>query len=510
MLPKHDLSASKALSPLLPSRVSSRAGIPLDPSLDIWTWTDGPARRRIDFRRYSDGYERFVLALKLALIPFYKGSSGAHVINLESAFHHLVDLTGDCPSGDFTPEHLSKFSAKLSASSLYRVGTLNGLIQKWVALKLPGMHPDCATYLAERKKPGNKKGEAVATRDPISGPFSELEFKALYSAVNAYYGRGEIPLWTVLLCRLLMACGGRISQYASLKIVDFDPNSLVLRLPQAKTREKHLRVRFLEFDISPQTGRLLSEHIVQLRDRGYVDTSPIFPADLVLVRGEKQQLRSSADPFFGHCDPQLLSMRFRITLEEIVPSTPRLDYAPLPVAPQRFRYTFGTRMAEEGASKVVIANRLGHVDLQNVDVYFSASPRIVENIDKALDPLLAPLARAFQGQLVEDEASSTQKGALGSRIIDFRVSTNPVGGCSQCGRGCAFAKPVSCYTCFRFEPFLDAPHEKVLDQLLAERDKGTDPRMAAINDESIRAVQEVIALCEQVRQQRSSGNEAVA
>jgi hypothetical protein len=118
--------------------------------------------------------------------------------------------------------------------------------------------------------------------------------------------------------------------------------------------------------------------------------------------------------------------------------------------------------------------------------------------------LLAPLARAFKGQIVEDEAHSTHKGASGSRIIDFRVSKDAVGSCGGKGSNCALNKPVACYTCFRFEPWLDAPHAKVLARLLAEREKwSTDDRMAAVNDEPIRAVQEVITQCTQIWQQRA-------
>jgi hypothetical protein len=141
-----------------------------------------------------------------------------------------------------------------------------------------------------------------------------------------------------------------------------------------------------------------------------------------------------------------------------------------------------------------------------VDVYFEASPKIVENIDKAMDAQLAPLARAFRGRLVEDEEHSTHKGALGSRIIDFRVSNAPVGSCGGKGHGCAFNKPIACYTCFKFEPWLDASHEKVLRRLQAERERwASDERLAAINDDAMRAVQEVMAECEQVREQRRSG-----
>jgi integrase len=499
----NEFSASTALGRYLPDRVFSRSGARLDPHSDVWTWTDGPFKRRIDFTRYSGGYERHVLSLKHALIPFFKSSSSAHVVNLETAFRYFVDLTGPCPAGDFTAANLSNFAAKLGHAEAWRIGTLNGLIQKWVALNLPGMLSECATYLAEQRKPGNKKGEAVTTRNPVTGPLSEVEVTALYSAVNAAYGRGDLPLWSLILCRLLLACGGRISQLASLKIFDFNPETLVLRLPQAKTREKHARSRLLDFDISPQTSSLIADYLMGLKNQGYSDDAPFFPEELVMRRVPLEQLRTPDDLFYGHCEPNTLSRRFREEVGEVAPPTPRLDFAQLPVAPQRFRYTFGTRLAEEGASQLVIANRLGHADLQNVDVYFSASPKVVENIDKAMGPLLVPLARAFQGQLVEDEGSSTQKGAPGSRIIDFRVSDETLGGCNQCAKGCAFNKPVACYTCFRFEPFLDAPHEEVLERLLKDRDKAAkDPRMAAINDESIRAVEEVIALCVQVHRQR--------
>jgi len=128
----------------------------------------------------------------------------------------------------------------------------------------------------------------------------------------------------------------------------------------------------------------------------------------------------------------------------------------------------------------------------------------LQNIDRTMGPLLAPLARAFKGHVIEDEKHSTHKGTPGSRIIDFRVSKDPLGSCAGKGSNCAFNKPVACYACFRFEPWLDAPHEKVLVRLESERENwSTDDRMAAVNDEPIRAVKEVIALCAQVWQQRA-------
>jgi site-specific recombinase XerD len=338
---------------------------------------------------------------------------------------------------------------------------------------------------------------------------SEEEYTALYSAVNEAFGLRKIPFWALLLTRLLLACGGRISQYASLKLGDFDPATFLLSLPQAKTGLEQTRSSMLQFDISPQTGRLIMDYVDGLRAEGYDSQSAFFPEQLIMPLGPRKRLRGIDHLFYGHCVPRALSSRFAILMAEIAPPTSRLDFAPMPLAPQRFRYTFGTRLAEEGASKIVIANRMGHSDLQYVDVYVAVSPKVVENIDRAMGELLAPLARAFKGQIVEGEEHTSLKGALGSRIIDFRISKKPVGSCAANGSNCAFNKPVACYTCFRFEPWLDAPHAKVLARLQVEREIwSTDDRMAAVNDESIRAVKEVVELCRQVyqnRQQQESG-----
>lgn len=495
----------------LPERAFTRTGSSIDPREDVWEWTDGPFYSRIDFRRYAGRFDTFIPSLKQALLTFLRRHSSGYVRNLESEFHRFLGYIWEGFEGEITPQNISNYAASLPAHTAWRLSILSMLIRRWLELHLPGIDLRCEAYLLERRIPGGKKGEPVRTRDPVIGPFSEREYTALYSAVNAAYGREELPLWVVLLTRLLFACGGRISQYASLKICDFDVVASTLKLPQAKQRVKHMRMNFLVFDISPQTSGLLVDYINGLREMGHDDQSPLFPASVLMPLGPRRKLRTEDDIFYGHCLPNNLTRSFSKELAYVAPLTERLGFDPLPITPKRFRYTFGTRMAEEGASKVLIANRLGHTDLQHVDVYFSASPKIIENIDQAMGEMLAPLSLAFQGKLVENEKHSTHKGAVGSRIIDFRVSSEPVGSCAGKGGGCAFDKPVACYTCFKFEPWLDAPHEKVLQRLLAEREGfSEDKRMAAVNDAPIQAVQEVIRLCEQVQEQRVKAKMGVA
>lgn len=489
---------------VLPDRVFTRSGACIDPRQEIWEWFDGPFWNRVNFQGLPGEFEALVPNAKQVLIPFVRGHSGSYVATLFHTFRRFAKIVQTCPGPCITEKHIGLYIGAVGLEPLGRLGVLYRFLSSWVKLGLPGVDGECIDLLQRVHKPTYEKGRAVRTRDPVSGPFSESEYRALYSAVNVAYERGEYPLWALILTRLLLACGGRTSQYASLKINDCDLCSKLIRLPTAKTGLGHTRSHFIEFEISAQTRDLISRHVDALMEGGYLLESPLFPEAIVVPRGSRSNCkRSSSDMFLHHCQPIALSSAYLSATEWISPSTSRLDCAQIPLSPRRFRYTFGTRLAEEGASKVVIANRLGHVDLQHVDCYVSASPRVIENLDRTLGPLLAPLARAFQGQLVEDESASTQKGGKGTRIIDFRVSSIPVGSCAQSAAGCAFVKPVGCYTCVRFEPWLDAPHEGVRVKLMQERAKYLgDERMAAINDEALRAVQEVISLCSHVKAQR--------
>lgn len=494
------------LTLLLPDTAFTRSGIEFRPTDEVWDWYDGPFRVYLDFRRMELPASIPLDSFKRTLTVFAKSNSAAHLANLFNAVvHFLKSRDASVPFASVTAAEVSNYSAKLKQHEKWRVGTLNVVLQKWVALGLVGVDPDCTQYLRELRKPGNIKGKAVRIRDPIKGPFSEAEYTSLYKAVDAAYGKGEIPQWVAILTRLLFACGGRISQYASLKILDLkvSEGGYLLQLPQAKTRDVHARMHFREFELSPQTIQLLLDYIENLRRDGHGDDAALFPEAEVRTYEHTKRRRRKNDLFAGHCDRAYLSKLFTSILQTIAPPSERLAFEAMPVSPQRFRYTFGTRLVEEGASKAVVADRMGHTDLQNVDNYFEASPKIVENIDKAMGASLAPLSRAFMGRLVEDEEHSTPKGAPGSRIIDFRAAPNPLGSCASCGSNCAFKKPDACYTCFKFEPWLDAPHEKVLRRLEAERERfAADERMAAINDDAICAVREVIAECAAAHEQR--------
>lgn len=497
---------TSALVLRLPDRAFTRSGIAFRPDEDVWDWTDGTFHVHLNFNKVDGQFAHLREPLKWTLLVFAKSGSGQYLANLFNAFQHFMTTrVGATDFATVSVTEVANYAARLKPHEQWRVNTLNALLQKWAGLGLAGVDVECAQHLGEQRRPGNEKGAAVRTRDPVHGPLSADEYMALYKAVDTAYGTGEIALWVAVLTRLLFACGGRISQYAALKVEDLlvEQGSFVLKLPQVKTRLPHARSLLKDFDLSPQTGRLVQGLIDQLHAEGHDKGSALFPASHVMALGPMTEARASDDLFFGHCTGQGLSRVLNSKLEALAPPTARLNFDAIPITSQRFRYTFGTRLVEEGASMTVVADRLGHSDLQNVTVYFESSPKIVENMDTKMGPQLAQLSKMFRGRLVEGEDEATHKGEPGSRIIDFRVSKAPVGSCGGKGKGCEFNKPVACYTCFKFEPWLDAPHEKVLQRLTEERKRfAADERLAEINDDAIKAVQEVIAECAQVHKQR--------
>jgi hypothetical protein len=174
----------------------------------------------------------------------------------------------------------------------------------------------------------------------------------------------------------------------------------------------------------------------------------------------------------------------------------------LHITATRFRRSIGTRAAIEGHGELVIAELLDHTDTQNVGVYVQARPEIVERIDRAVALHLAPLAQAFAGIIIENEDDASRTGDPTSRVCDprFAPSMKPMGSCGKYGF-CGLMAPLACYTCMNFQPWLDGPHEAVLDYLIAERERlleVCDTRIASVKDRTILAVAEVVRRCEEI------------
>ena len=85
---------SHALSHRLPEQVFTRSRSTLDPSQDVWEWTDGPFIARLDFRRLNGNAKFLKEPLKEALIPL---SEGAFIEAHHKSLPSFYPLSGKRP-----------------------------------------------------------------------------------------------------------------------------------------------------------------------------------------------------------------------------------------------------------------------------------------------------------------------------------------------------------------------------------------------------------------------------
>ena len=353
----------------------------------------------------------------------------------------------------------------------------------------------------------------MATMDPIAGPFTALEHEALQHALNGAYARNEIPLAEFALGWMFIALGMRPTHYARLKVCDIvqvhtsgGPSTYSVRMPRAKQKGASTsRQQFKDRLLTPQIGSAIFEFAkeVELRFAGIVKDPTLAPlfADESVERG--------SNPDDSNLQADAIGLRLSAVMSRLNVISERTG-KPLKIHAKRFRTTIGTRAAEEGHGELVIAELLDHSNTKNVGVYVRSTPAIIKRIDRAIAMQLAPLAQAFVGKVISgpSEASRKNDATSGIRAPTITGIIDPISSCGKHGF-CGFLKPIACYTCNSFEPWLDGPHEQVLAHLLAERERlmAADARVAAINDRAILSVAEVVQRCAATHAQRSSACE---
>ncbi len=493
----------------LPAEVRTLNGAKFDPRSDKWSYRDSSTTVKLDFGRLNATTD-FIYSAKIALVWYAENKSPKHMMNMFERFVHLsksMRLEGRAIS-QVTSNDLLNYKALLSKATSWYLGSLSGFFQKWHSLGLPGVTDDAVALLKQLRIKGNQKGEAVLTMDPENGPYTDIELGAIRSALEAAYESNDISLGDYLLVWLFMALGQRPIQYAALKVCDVgmeeakDGTTMyTLRVPRAKQRGRLSRELFSQRILIPQIGDKLVQYANGVRsDFSAIladsNQAPLFPA-----KGSRQ---NEPDGFEHHRTSPSLASTLEGVLNKLNVLSERTGEQ-LHVTATRFRRTVGTRAAEEGHGELVIAELLDHTDTQNVGVYVQATPEIVKRIDKAVAMHMAPLAQAFAGVIISDESEATRKNDPTSRICDpkFEPSMKPMGNCGKHGF-CDSLAPIACYTCRSFEPWLDGPHEAVLNHLIAERDRlmaGSDVRIASINDRTILAVAGVVRRCEEIREE---------
>ena len=487
----------------LPNLARTRSGVEFSPAEDVWVYRDGVRTMHLAFNTLA-APEELRAGLKHVLKWYAENESPSHVANLFSRFKHFsgcIMLGNSIACTD-----LLNYRSKLNRATGWYLGALSGLLKRWHAMGIPGVSDDAAAFLRTIRTKGNRKGQAVLTMDPEQGRFTDVEFESILATLRIAYDTGDMDKGAYILALLFIALGPRPVQYAALKVCDFQVletpggRTYLLSVPRAKRREQMARSSFSRRTLIPELGELVREYTNDLKVEfsGLLSDphqAPMFPA----------KIRRSIEPrgFEYHRTSLSLINWFRSTIGKLSVRSERTgDY--LNINPTRFRRTLACRAADEGHGELVIAELLDHTDTQNAGVYVEATPGMMKRIDRAVALKLAPLAQAFSGTIISDESQARRANDPTSRIRDPRFdSKRPVGNCGQFGF-CGLLAPVACYTCRSFEPWLDGPHERVLEFLIAERERllvQADKRVASINDRTILAVAEVVRRCTDIKRE---------
>ncbi|MBN2866766.1 MAG: hypothetical protein JXK16_12225 [Thiotrichales bacterium] len=461
-----------------------------------------------------------LLPLKKVLAFYVRNFSSSHASNIYDRFRDYLRFS---ESQYITIESLINFRSSLDREHEWYLGTIKGFLKKWHELGYAGVSDEVVDLLDSWRLKGNVKGDVVKRLDPEQGPLTDIELQNINEAAASLYEKNEITIDQFAMVRLLSATGRRPIQLSHMKLKDVMHGSnknqgiaYVLNIPRAKQRGVGFRGSFKQMQVTEDLWRILdlqrSNVISKFEDKfGTVEDNvvlefPLFPDYKLLDKYSAiNQLVDDLELDILHCERAEFSKAADAVVQKAEVTSERTGEL-ININAQRFRYSVGTRAAREGYGTLIIAELLDHEDTQNANVYVQNIPEYARRINDKIGHLLVPYANAFRGIIVIDEDQARRGQDPSSRI-----RLNPHENVGTCGSYdfCGSRVPIPCYTCNHFQPWLDAPHEKVMQDLIDERERvyqqTNDLAIASINDRTIIAVTEVVNLCKEKREAMQHG-----
>lgn len=500
----------------LPSTKVSAYGYEFNPYSEYWILSKDI---RVNLTWLKNASAKMTRSIRVLLTLFATQESPSHAKNMAERLSDLLDWhhlkRGEL--NEISWETLASYRNDLNHSSEWYLSSIAGLIKKWHSLGLDGVSDSAVDYLDGTRLKGNIKGEAVKNSDPKKGPLSDFELSSLINKANDALVKGKLPIDDYCLLFICIVTARRPRQLSDLKIKDFDvtnnsdgSRSYVLTVPRAKQRGGSWRSSFSKAMLEENIGLAVEAHIEQIKQKlkrlhpniknEVLENYPIFinwKNDGYNEQARKQKMRVDLDDHMHFSAPQIgQKIRAIVSLLEV----PSDRVEKLEASATRFRRTLGTRAAKEGNTEVTIAELLDHSDTQNVRVYTENVPEHVDAINRAMAEELAPIAQAFIGVVVNNEKEARRGDDQTSRI-KIEQDKN-AGNCGKYGF-CSSSAPTACYTCRYFQPWIDAPHQELLDTLLEKaaklKEKGVSDQVISSSRQTIIAVQQVIDICEEAK-----------
>ena len=270
-----------------------------------------------------------------------------------------------------------------------------------------GFDEDVATALENRIIGGNIKGAAVLRDDPNAGPLRRIQFDTLTAQLRQAEENHTLSIETLAAAWLFITYGTNTRNMLLLNEEDLIKTRLIdgsefyeLRIPRIKKRQQQERTDFKTRALPPGIGQLLEklkQQNARQRRLALLDHNPTRFSQPMFRR--KKPYAELLDTEFAAEAYRQPDAWFNQVLAHVVEELElkSADGEPLRLTPRRLRYTFATRLVQEGASPMELAEALDHTDLQHVMVYFNTRSDAVVRLDSVLTLPLTPVAQAFRG-----------------------------------------------------------------------------------------------------------------
>lgn len=455
---------------------------------------------------------------RATLARYAEEASARHTENMATRFKRFLRDTG---AARVTVPDLINWRSDLGRDEQWHLGGLRGFLVAWHDYGFEGVSKEVVELLQDWRIRGNEKGAAVASGCPETGPLTDLEMAALMDWANTAVVRKIIEFEDYAYLLTLMLTARRPVQIAALRGRDLvqegekSAPSYRLNIPRAKQRGQVFRGAFRTLAILEdlylvlqrqhhQSVALISEAIGQSLEPALAGEVPIFINRRGLNEiGRAEELKSrlmGRAPDLLHAKTAALGDALQRCARASTARSERTgDFIRLSAS--RFRHTRGTKLRREGFSAFVIAELLDHSDVQNVKVYTENTAQEAVVINELVGAQLAPFAQACLGTLVRSEREAIRGDDPRSRVPNERQR-----GVGTCGNyGFCASGFRACYTCYHFQPWVDGPHEEVLADLYAEKERtrvaGCSEVVVNANDQLILAVEHCVSMCNDVKAQ---------
>lgn len=487
-----------------PGKVFDRNGGVIDTTKEIWVVNNLLDNFNLDWNKIKAGND-VKDAMKVYIAHCIKSFAPGSVNSYHFGLRYFLSMIPYLKTlQDLTFSVLEMAFIKIITEGNKRNFTYIRIWYRWCCNQnLPGFEIEILKKLETFKIKGIKNHLSVMTRNPNKGPFDEVEFKLICDSIKDEKG----SLLDRVCIMLSLELGARPAELAMLKEQDFhvqySPSKgkfYSLDIPNLKQKivkgcEKKRR------SISPNLGVSI-EKLIENNHSRYSSYGAEMPL-ICCARLTRRKLPEASKEIYSlHIGPLNINNRICRYAEKIQLISPRTGNI-IHLNPYRFRYTFATRLAEQGAPSTQIAELLGHSNLSNVSVYVNSRSNAVERLNETLgiEPQYTNIINRFLGKI----ADKTKYKSLSPAIPGITPTLKNLGGIGKCGANklCNLYPPLSCYICPQFIAWKDGPHKQMLNEIetyvefLREQTGNPSDRIPKQLDDVLAAIRTVVKITKQ-------------